>query len=223
VILRSDSLELEKDGRVWVRDALSDADLGALDRVCEVTNSPGVRLSRGDNLSGIIGDTSPLTQLAGKFLPRASPVRIVVFDKSLDSNWSIPWHQDRVIAVRDKHPITGFGNWTKKAGTWHVEPPIDLLRNMIFARVPLDDTDEQNGCLELALGTHAHDKVNAEDALETARSAPSEICRARRGDVLFIKALTLHRSISSRQNRRRRTLRIDYCAEHLPKPLAWAL
>ena len=116
---------------------------------------------------------------------------MVVFNKSLDTNWQLPWHQDRVIAVRDRHPVPGFDAWTRKAGIWHVEPPIALLRAMIFARVHLDDTDERNGCLELALGTHTYDRIKTEDASNLAQSALQEVCRAQRGDVLFVKALTL--------------------------------
>ena len=221
--MHSDTLKIDRQGRVWVRGALDESDLAFLDRACRVKNSPGVRLDWSDGLSDVIGDTSRLTQLARKLLPGAFPVRMVVFNKSSDVNWSVPWHQDRVIAVRAKHSVSGFETWTKKAGTWHVEPPIDLLRKMIFARVHLDDTDERNGCLELALGSHAHGRMNAEDASEMARSAPLELCHARRGDVLFVKALTLHRSRPSRRHTDRRTLRVDYCAKRLPKPLEWAL
>ena len=50
----------------------------------------------------------------------------------------------------------------------------------------------------------------------------TKVWRGRRGDVLFVKALTLHRSRSSARQTGRRTLRIDYCAGRLPPPLAWA-
>jgi hypothetical protein len=40
--------------------------------------------------------------------------------------------------------------------------------------------------------------------------------------VLFAKALILHRSAPSRTSAPRRAVRIDYCADDLPPPLAWA-
>lgn len=221
--MRPDVVELENEGRAWVRGALDVLDLADLDRALRMQDAPGARMNWNQELLHTIGETSRLTQLAGELLPGARPVRIVVFDKSLNKNWQVPWHQDRVIAVREKHEVWGFDNWTNKAGMWHVEPPIELLRNMIFARVHLDDTDECNGCLELVPGSHRHGKINAEDALKLAQRATREICKAQRGDVVFVKALALHRSLPSRRNVGRRTLRVDYCAERLPEPLEWAL
>lgn len=95
--------------------------------------------------------------------------------------------------------MIAFDRWTKKSGVWHVEPPIDLLRGMMFARIHLDDANEKNGCLELALGTHHHGLAKGNDAADLAQAGPTEICRARRGDVLFVKALVVHRSGTSRQ------------------------
>ncbi|MGH6951294.1 MAG: phytanoyl-CoA dioxygenase family protein, partial [Vitreimonas sp.] len=96
-----------------------------------------------------------------------------------------------------------------------------LLERMIFARIHLDPADTENGCLQLALGTHARGKIAAADAEAVANSAPTENCVAARGDVLFAKALILHRSSPSRTRADRRAVRIDYCAEQLPPPLEW--
>ena len=215
--------ELEGAGRFWMRHALGEGDLARLERACGTGGAPGRRLDWNDDLLDAVGPAGRLTQLADALLPGAFAVRIVAFNKSRAANWQVPWHQDRVIAVRDKHAIGGFTAWTRKAGTWHVEPPIDLLQGMIFARVHLDDTDTGNGCLELALGTHMQGWVAAHRAADVARSAPLEQCHGRRGDVLFVKALTLHRSAPSQRQASRRTLRIDYCAKPLPRPLEWAM
>jgi ectoine hydroxylase-related dioxygenase (phytanoyl-CoA dioxygenase family) len=93
---------------------------------------------------------------------------------------------------------------------------------MFFARIHLDPADEECGCLQLALGTHTGGKVAAADAEAIANTSPIENCIAQRGDVLFAKALILHRSSPSRTNAGRRAIRIDYCAEGLPSPLEWA-
>ena len=219
----SETSVFEGQGRVWVRNALSGSVLRALDSTCDVQNSPGERLEWNSRLGEVIGRTSRLTQLARRFLPQAVPVRIVVFNKSSGLNWSVPWHQDRVIAVRERHETDGYTAWTRKAGQWHVEPPLALLESMLFARVHLDDTDLSNGCLELALGSHRLGRVSADDAARVAERQVVEPCCAVRGDVLFVKALTLHRSGSSRVQSGRRTLRIDYAAASLPEPLRWAL
>lgn len=194
---------LEQEGRVWFRRALSDASISSLD---ETTSTVG----------------RPLGALASQLMPGARPVRVIAFNKTEATNWILPWHQDRVVALRERVEMPGFTNWTNKAGIWHAEPPIELLERMVFARIHLDPADEQNGCLQLALGTHACGKIAAADAEAIANGTPIENCIAQRGDVLFAKALILHRSSSSRTHAGRRAIRVDYCAEPLPAPLEWA-
>ena len=206
---------LEQEGRVWFRRALSDASLSALDEKTPAVGRPGERIVVLDGLER-------LGALASQLLPGARPVRVIAFNKTEANNWILPWHQDRVVALRERVETPGFTNWTNKAGIWHAEPPIELLERMIFARIHLDPADEQNGCLQLALGTHARRKIAATDAEAIANGTPIENCIAQRGDVLFAKALILHRSSPSQTNAGRRAIRIDYCAEPLPAPLEWA-
>ncbi|MBY0568257.1 MAG: phytanoyl-CoA dioxygenase family protein [Hyphomonadaceae bacterium] len=188
--------------------------MSALDSACEMGDVPSKRL--------LLEPSAALNTLAAQLLPSARPVRVIAFNKTEDNNWTLPWHQDRVVALRERVEMPGFNNWTNKAGTWHAEPPIELLERIIFARVHLDPADEENGCLQLALGTHARGKITAANAEVIATAAPIENCVAKRGDVLFAKALILHRSSPSRVSAGRRAIRVDYCAEDLPAPLTWA-
>jgi hypothetical protein len=206
---------LEKEGRVWFRRVLSAAGLTALDGASSLEGKPGQRI-------GSLSDLEEVNALAVSLLPDARPVRVIAFNKSEANNWTLPWHQDRVVALPERTETSGYANWTNKAGTWHAEPPIELLDRMIFARIHLDPADTENGCLQLALGTHARGKIAAADAESTANAAQVENCIAERGDVLFAKALILHRSSPSRTESGRRAIRIDYCAEQLPAPLEWA-
>lgn len=205
---------IEGDGRVWARAALDDRILGELDRASDLGDAPGQRL--------LLDLPAALTALALQFLAKARPVRVVIFNKTEANNWTLPWHQDRVVALRARLETPGFTNWTNKAGTWHAEPPVKLLERMIFARIHLDPADTKNGCLQLALGTHTSGKIAAAEAAAIANAASIEDCIADRGDVLFAKALILHRSSPSRSSAPRRAIRIDYCAEALPHPLEWA-
>ena len=214
--------EFEHTGRVWFRQALSDAAVEAFDQLSDPQGGAGRRIAPTESMLAICGLESELGQLARRVLPGARAVRLVSFHKSSNLNWSVPWHQDRVIAVREKVEAPGFSNWVRKSGFWHVEPPVEYLERMMFVRVHLDATDQKNGCLELALGSHHHGRVAAADASEIAERCDRAPCTAKRGDVVFIKALMLHRSGPSQGGERRRTLRIDFSADDLPCPMAWA-
>ena len=215
--------ELEETGRLWIRRALPEQDLIPLEQAAAAPHKPGVRLDWNDVFQEKLGVNSRMAELVGDVMPGSFPVRLVAFNKTPEANWSVPWHQDRVVAVAEQHDTDGFGNWSRKAGIWHAEPPIELLENMLFARIHIDDTDEANGCLEIAQGTHVFGLVPAHQATGMAEQAPREICRAHRGDVLLVKALTLHRSLSSASQLSRRALRVDYANTALPPPLEWSV
>lgn len=206
-------------GAIWQLSALDATALAPLDLVFATDGKPGMRLGFTDDLRAAI---RPVDALIRRKHPGMVAVRPVAFDKSTDANWTLPWHQDRVIAVRDRHDVPGFGNWSRKHGIWHCEPPAKLLAQMLFVRVHLDDAGADEGAMEIAIGSHAEGLVAADRAEALASQYPNEVCAAQRGDVLILQMLTLHRSLPATRPATRRVLRLDYAAFDLPAPLAWA-
>ena len=94
------------------------------------------------------------------------PVRAIYFDKSPESNWLVPWHQDLTIAVKEEAEARGFGPWSVKDGVPHVQPPDALLGSMLTVRLHLDDADETNGALRY---------FRARTASDACRPRPSGI------------------------------------------------
>jgi hypothetical protein len=41
--------------------------------------------------------------------PGAFAVRGLLFDKTPEANWGVPWHQDLTIAVKKRVEVPGFG------------------------------------------------------------------------------------------------------------------
>lgn len=222
-MLRDSQSELEELGRFWFRQALTEPELRDLERASRTAGRPGLRLNWSEAFERALGSKSEMSELVESLLPNARPVRLVAFDKTPNANWAVPWHQDRVLAVASRHELNRYSNWARKAGVWHVEPPIEILSQMVFARIHFDDADASNGCLELALGTHKFGLIPSAQATNVAKAAKIESCVAKRGDVLFVSALTLHRSATSQSVQNRRALRVDYANFELPPPLDWAL
>jgi hypothetical protein len=210
---------LKSEGRAWFRKALDSDAVEAFAGAIRGDASPGQRHGASGALRRAL---EPTNRIAAGLLPGARPVRIVAFDKSEAINWALPWHQDRVIAVRERVEVDGFRNWTRKDGVWHVEPPIEILQRMIFLRVHIDPATEDNGAMQIALRSHTK-LIASGDAAEVAAAHTTETCLADRGDVLAAKALILHRSAPSASRSPRRALRIDYSADSLPAPLQWDL
>jgi hypothetical protein len=82
----------------------------------------------GLDLPSLLRDLA--TRLAGR---PARMVRILAFDKTPETNWGVPWHQDRTVAVKRRVDVDGFGPWSVKAGMPHVVPPEALLEAMFLA------------------------------------------------------------------------------------------
>ena len=219
-----DLAELESVGRVWRRKLLSANEIEKLALHCDVGGAPGVRMPLSSELLPLLGPNSKVSREVAKFGVDGVPVRLVAFNKSDDANWGVPWHQDRVAAVATKVECAGYSNWVAKEGFWHCEPPIDLLTHMLVVRIHIDPCDEQNGAMEIAQGSHKLGFVPASMAGSVVKSLPTELCEADAGDVLIMKALTLHRSLKALNASSRRALRVDYARRSdLDRKLHWSI
>lgn len=114
-----DDLRLDRDGAVRMRDAL---DAPALLQLQEVLGGPpadqaGVRMHGVAGLDDYLRADGVIGALAAAVMDGpARPVRAILFDKTAATNWSLGWHQDRVVAVRERIEVPGFGHWSRIYG-----------------------------------------------------------------------------------------------------------
>ena len=175
-------------------------------------------------IKDLIGPSGSLGALATQQTGRtARPVRVLFFDKTPASNWAVSWHQDRTIAVKQRADIEGYGPWSIKGGVIHVEPPVAILQNMLTLRLFLDDCDEDNGPLEVVVGSHQHGRLPERNLDEAVERGTVFVGRGRAGDVLVMKMLAVHSSKRAVSPSHRRVLHIDYATIDLPAPLEWVL
>jgi hypothetical protein len=155
--------------------------------------------------------------LAGE--PR--PVRAIYFDKSAEANWLVPWHQDLTLAVRARADVPGFGPWTVKEGIPHVQPPVELLQQMLTIRLHLDHANASNGALRVLPGSHRLGRLTPDRIQELRTEQPEVLCSASAGDALLMRPLLLHASSRSTSTEHRRVLHVEYAAFELPSDLHW--
>jgi len=159
------------------------------------------------------------TAILGK---NTKPVRSIFFDKTPASNWYVTWHQDLSIAVEQRIDTDGFGPWSTKDGVTHVQPPKDILEQIISLRIHLDPCPKDNGAIKFVAGSHHSgllDQAEIPGIIE--RSTP--ICRtAESGDIILMRPLILHSSSKSTKPDHRRVLHLEYSSAQLPNGLNWA-
>jgi Phytanoyl-CoA dioxygenase (PhyH) len=155
--------------------------------------------------------------------PGAFVVRGLFFDKTLSTNWNLPWHQDLTIAVRARRTVAGFGPWTLKAGIPHVHAPVEFLERMVTLRLHLDDCGPESGPMRVLPGSHAHGKLDGHTAASWAAGARelARDCLVQAGGVAVMRPLILHCSALGTREGHRRVIHLEYAADALPGGLEW--
>ncbi|MEM7558369.1 MAG: phytanoyl-CoA dioxygenase family protein [Planctomycetota bacterium] len=231
--------ELQRDGFCWLREALGPDEVDATNaRLEEVLaeQADGVLTSREQaygirNLLQLWPEVVELVRqpeilefLTQQLGPRFGAVRVLFFDKPPGRSWTLPWHRDRTIAVKNHTgwKAAGFRNPTKKAGIPHLVAPSELLAEMVTLRFLLDPMTEENGPLVVIPGSHQiasasdDDLANAEDRMQ--------VTLGEAGDVFVMRPLLAHSSLKSDEQTelRRRVLHVELSArETLPGGLKW--
>jgi hypothetical protein len=216
-------MELDSDGA----QLYAGAGLGLLEqarRALPISDEAGLRLSATPALRPLLARGSSMARIAERALgPAARPVRALLFDKNSTANWSLGWHQDRVICVRERIDQDGFGPWTSKRGLIHVVPPVAILAAMVTLRFHLDDVPDDNAPLLVAPGSHLLGRVAESGIEEVVARCGTRACTAEAGDIWAYATLILHASEAARRTDpgRRRVLQVDYSASDLPGGLEW--
>ena len=191
-----------------------------------VRGKRGVTFARRNLLSNALVRSfiagEPVTSLIDRISPGAVAVRAILFDKTGAANWTVPWHQDRSIAVATRIDVPGFGPWSKKAGVVHVQPPVSVLEAMVTLRFSLDACGPDNGPLRTIAATHRN-ILSAAEVERVVRDRPESICATSAGGVVIMRPLILHASSPAKVIGHRRVLHIEFGPPALPGELRWAM
>jgi hypothetical protein len=204
--------------------ALNTAEIQAIAELFGDEGEPGRRLDATALAPAnyLLGATGAVGRIAVDLIGEAArPVRAIAFDKNASTNWRLGWHQDRVIAVRERIEVPGFGAWSVKSGQLHVQPPIEVISRMATLRVHVDAVDEDNAPLQVLVGSQKLGRLTDERVAVLAREGVSISCFAQPGDAWAYPTSVVHASAEQRKVGRRRVLQVDYSADDLPGGLEW--
>jgi ectoine hydroxylase-related dioxygenase (phytanoyl-CoA dioxygenase family) len=143
---------------------------------------------------------------------KAKPVRAIFFDKTIEANWKVPWHQDLTIAVKRKIETKGFTAWTQKAGSHHVQPPTSVLEKLLTVRIHLDDADETNGALKVIPKSHAYGRLSSAEIQNLRKANKAQVCCIKRGEAFLMRPLIVHSSSAGTNPNHRLVIHIYFSA-----------
>ena len=227
---------LQQDGFCLLRNAVDAGTVSSLLEVCrhafeDDSGNMRARSSRGHvyaarNLIESIPEVSTVWQCDAllRFLREqlgddVGLVRALFFDKPPDRTWTLAWHKDTSIAVKDNSiASSSFSRPTVKAGVPHVIACDEVLRQMLTLRIHLDEVTKENGPLRVIPSSHVSsdsEGVGIDLAIDVHAAA---------GDVLAMRPLISHSSGSSTPGtkRHRRILHLEFAASpSLPDGMQW--
>lgn len=143
----------------------------------------------------------------------------IYFDKPIQSNWFVAYHQDLSISVDKKADLKNYVNWTFKKGQYGVQPPIEVLKDTITIRIHLDKTDNGNGALKVIPKSHLNGIIRVESKNWNIKN--EFICEVEKGGVMLMKPLTIHASSRTTNGKQRRVIHLEFNKHKLAEPLAW--
>jgi hypothetical protein len=234
-----DSKQLAEDvfrnGFAVARQVLDATAILRLQLLCRETSSEHEVRRKGKDLYGVrqllqtVPDvlrflqSAPLVDVAQAVLgPGARPVKGTFFDKTLDANWPVPWHQDVTITVRERRNVPGYEMRPVRDGAVHVIPPVEVSEQLLTLRIHLDAAGSDHGALRVIPGSHRFGRLNADDVQNLVTKGPIEIIEVEAGDVMLMRPLLLHASSPCEKPDHRRVIHVEYSAMDLPGGLVWA-
>jgi ectoine hydroxylase-related dioxygenase (phytanoyl-CoA dioxygenase family) len=225
-----DMQQFAREGFVMTPSLLSSEEISNLIGLIEAQTAPketrgGIRdiMNRIPELRAV-ADSPSVKQIVDSVLGcGAFVVRTTLFDKTDGANWKVPWHQDVTIAVRERRETEGYGPWSQKEGIVHVQPPTEVLEQMVTVRVHLDPCPATNGALRVMPGTHHLGRIHQNNAPEHVDEKTAVCCEANPGEALVMRPLLLHASSAATQPAHRRILHFDFAVKELKGGLQWGM
>ena len=157
-----------------------------------------------------------------ELLPRSSvAVQCTLFDKTPERNWLVALHQDLSIPVSARVTHPQLRAWSVKEGQNFVQPPVELLAQLVAVRLHVDECGPENGPLRVVPGSHREGRLAA-SAARLLRDRVGEIaCTVGRGGALILKPLLLHASSKASSPNHRRVLHFLFGPASIEYGLRW--
>lgn len=170
-----------------------------------------------------LASSDAVLTLASKYLTgRPRLVRAILFDKNVENNWLVSWHQDKIVALSNRFNDSTWGPWSLKDGVHHVQPPREVVDDMLAVRIHLDDSTLENGCLKVIAGSHTQGLLSQGAIAAVAGSNKASLVEAKALSALAMRPHILHASSKALKPSRRRVLHLEYSSYALPAGIHWA-
>ena len=148
-------------------------------------------------------------------------VQCTYFEKSVAQNWLVALHQDLGIPVKQRVDNATLSGWSEKDGALFVQPPPEVLAQLVALRFHVDECGAEDGALKLIPGSHRLGRVRESDKARLREQLGEVIAAVEQGGAMAMSPLILHASSKATGGSRRRVLHFVFGPPALPYGLEW--
>lgn len=216
------SREFENKGFALIPAVITDDECLLIDLALQTCGSPGTRCSLHlDWCAALATRLREHPALSSLIPPDYVAAQCTYFEKSTATNWLVPVHQDLSIPVAEKLPDPSLRGWSEKEGSIYVQPPPEVLQQLVAVRLHIDPCGDNDGPLKVVPGSHALGRIRANAASAIRARSGETSCIAARGSALAMRPLLLHSSSKANGSSLRRVLHFLFGPPTLPYGLRW--
>jgi ectoine hydroxylase-related dioxygenase (phytanoyl-CoA dioxygenase family) len=218
--------QVEQYGFATVRNVISPQQIAELSHEIGLLDSSAAAGRRNlfDSVASVVrlAQSPELQKLVSLVLgDGAQAVKATLFNKTAETNWKVPWHQDLTITVKERGEALGFTAWSVKDAAINVQPPPEILANILAVRLHLDDCGVDNGALRVIAGSHRNGRLTQTQIEQVVDKEQAVCCAVSAGDAILLRPLLLHASSIATKPKDRRVVHLEYAAFALRDGLQW--
>ncbi len=208
----------------FVDRSIVDSILNEVDLALQKSKGGGIRNAdkKFDSIAKFASSDSVFSSASKYLVGNPKLVRCILFDKSPTNNWLVSWHQDKTVALSSRFEEIGWGPWSVKDGVHHVQPPNEVLEDMVTFRIHLDESTIENGCLKVISESHTFGVLSQDQIYALTSAKVENFIVAPALSMLVMRPHILHASSKATGLSRRRILHLEYSGYELPKGIHWA-
>jgi hypothetical protein len=106
----------------------------------------GVRHALGHAAVASLASNPQLLDVARRILgASACPFHATMFEKTMDANWLVVWHQDTALPLQRRRETLGWGPWSVKEGVTYARAPAIALSQVLALRFHLTTPHRRTG------------------------------------------------------------------------------
>jgi hypothetical protein len=224
LISRPYLLRLEKEGFAVVPVIVDDSHCDALARHVEARDNKdaGSRTLLGESWCVDLARQLRSNVKLQALMPcDAVAVQCTLFDKSPTKNWLVALHQDLSIPVKSRVDRADCSGWSEKDARVYVQPPVEVLKQLLAIRVHVDPCPAKSGALRVVPRSHTQGRLDSVRADELRTLNGEVVVPVPRGGALVMRPLLLHASSKASHPQPRRVLHFVFGPPSLPLGLEW--